>query len=256
MAGRFVWYDLMTTDLEAGLAFYGDVVGWSSASAGLPGPDYRMINAGPMPIGGAMQLTAEMGEQGARPGWVGYVAVDDVDASAQQAVTLGGVVHVAPQDIPGAGRFAMIADPQGAVINLFTRHPAVPKRPDPPLGARGHIGWRELLASDWTAAFDFYSAMFGWTKGEPFDMGEMGTYQLFRAPGDGDTGGMFNRPPEVPVSFWLYYFNVESVVAAIERVKAGGGTVLMGPMQVPGGSWIVQCLDPQGAMFALTSEAL
>jgi predicted enzyme related to lactoylglutathione lyase len=254
MAGRFVWYDLMTTDLEGGLAFYAKVLGWSSVNSGMPGPTYMVISAGPIPVAGSMQLTPQMQAQGARPAWIGYVAVDDVDATAAQAVSLGGAVHVPPQDIPGVGRFAMIADPHGAVINLFKPNPAYPQPPEAPAGTPGHTGWRELLAVDWPSAFDFHSALFGWTKGDAVDIGPMGTYQLFKATAEADTGGMFNKPAEVPVSFWLYYFNVKSVAAAIPLVKAGGGAILMGPMQVPGGSWIVQCLDPQGAMFALTSE--
>jgi uncharacterized protein len=62
---------------------------------------------------------------------------------------------------------------------------------------------------------------------------------------------MMTRMPQMPASFWLYYVNVAGVDAAVARVKTGGGQICNGPMQVPGGSWIAQCADPQGAMFAL-----
>lgn len=257
MTGNFVWYDLMTSDLAAGRAFYDAVIGWTSRDSGMPGPQpYWLFSAGLTPVAGAMQLTEQMCAEGARPGWMGHVQVEDVEAKAEQAVALGGRIHVPETPIPGVGWFAIIADPHGAVVSLFKPHPAYPQAPMMDPQAPGHAGWRELLASDWPKAFEFYAAMFGWTKDEAVDLGPMGTYQLFAAPGGPAIGGMFNRPPDVPVSFWLYYFTVESCAAALERVKTGGGKVLMGPMQVPGGSWIAQCMDPQGAMFAVTSAGV
>lgn len=82
------------------------------------------------------------------------------------------------------------------------------------------------------------------------DMGEMGIYQIF-AHGGAPIGGMMTKPKEVPAPYWLYYINVPAIDAAIERIKAGGGKIVLEPMEVPGGAWIVQALDPQGALFAL-----
>ena len=213
---------------------------------------YLLFSTGPVPVAGGMQLTDQMCSAGAQPGWVGHVSVDDVDASAKKAVELGGSVHVAPSDIPGVGRFSMIADPQGAVVSMFTPLPTYPQGARPP-SEPGYPGWRELLAADWEKAFDFYSALFGWTKDKAIDLGPMGTYQLLNT-GDPPAGGaMFNKPADIPHPFWLYYFYVESIAAGAERVKAGGGKILMGPHQVPGDSWIAQCMDPQGAMFALVA---
>ena len=131
--------------------------------------------------------------------------------------------------------------------------PSPPQDPAP--GTPGYVGWHELCATDWQKAFEFYAAMFGWQKGEPVDMGEMGIYQLFTtAGGSMPIGGMFNKPPSMPMPFWLFYFNVDDIDAALTRVQSGGGKLLNGPMQVPGGDWIVQCLDPQGAMFALLGK--
>jgi uncharacterized protein len=116
--------------------------------------------------------------------------------------------------------------------------------------AQGHIGWHELHAGDGEKAFAFYSGLFGWTKGEAMDMGAMGKYQLFNAK-SGQQGGMMTKTPQTPAPFWLYYFNVDAIDAAMERVKAAGGKIVNGPMQVPTDRWIVQGLDPQGATFAL-----
>jgi len=246
--GKFVWYELMTTDTAAAEAFYKSVIGWSARDAGMPGMFYTIISAGDVPIGGLMEVPERARLSGARPAWMGYVAVDDVDASAAQVTRAGGGVHRGPDDIPGVGRFAVASDPQGAMFVLFKGMGEAPGPVAP--GTPGHAGWRELLAADREAAFGFYSKLFGWTKAEAIDMGPMGVYQLY-AKGDQTLGGMMTKPDAVPAPFWLYYFNVESITAAVARVNAAGGQVVNGPLEVPGGSWIVQCVDPQGAMFAL-----
>jgi uncharacterized protein len=187
------------------------------------------------------------------PSWIGYVAVDDVDATAQKIKRLGGTVYVEPRDIPNVGRFAVVADPQRATFALFKALNPPPQNQPSDQGAPGRVGWHELLAQDWQKAFAFYSDVFGWKKAEAHDMGPMGTYQLFSAGGPA-IGGMFNKPPDVPATFWTYYVNVDAVEPAIERVKSGGGQIINGPMEVPGGSWIVQCKDPQGAVFALVGK--
>jgi predicted enzyme related to lactoylglutathione lyase len=156
-----------------------------------------------------------------------------------------------PTDIPQTGRFAVVADPQGAVFLLFKgmsdQDPVeTPKSP-------GHISWRELYATNMDKAFAFYAALFGWTKTEAFDIGPMGSYQTFATSGTRN-GGMMNKPREMPMPFWLYYFSVPAIDAATAKVTAGGGKILHGPMQVPDGGWILQCMDPQGAMFALASD--
>ena len=252
--GRFVWYELMTSDAKAGEAFYRDVVGWGAqpAPAAVPGIAYTLLTVGATPVAGLMAIPAEAAAMGARPGWIGYVGVESVDAAATKVRDLGGSVHKPPMDIPGVGRFAVVADPHGAVFALFRwQTPAGGEPPAP--DAVGQAGWRELYAGDLQPAFDFYARMFGWTKADAIDMGPMGVYQIFAHDGVG-IGGMMTKPPQAPRPCWNYYFNVDSVAAAVERVKRGGGEVLVGPMQVPGGSWIMQGLDPQKAAFALVSK--
>jgi hypothetical protein len=161
-------------------------------------------------------------------------------------------VHVPPTDIPNVGRFSVVADPQSAVFALFNS-PNTCDAPLPERGTPGHVGWHELSAADWQKAFAFYSELFGWQKGDAMDMGAMGTYQIFSVGGQ-PVGGMMNKPPMVPVPNWLYYINVADIDAATDRVKTGGGQILNGPMQVPGGDWIIQGKDPQGAMFALVGK--
>ena len=247
--GRFVWYELMTTDLPAARAFYGRVVGWNTVDAKMPGMDYWMFAAGEKTVAGAMTLPEEARKMGAPPSWMGYVAVPDVDASAARATAKGGAVHVPPMDIPGVGRFAIIADPQGAAIALFKSSNPAEDEPHV-LGTPGFVGWHELYADDQATVFPFYAELFGWEKKDAMDMGEMGTYQIFGI-GDKSLGGMMNKPPMVPATYWSYYFNVGNIDEAAERVASAGGRILHGPTEVPGGGWILQAMDPQGAAFAL-----
>ncbi len=248
--GEFVWYDLVTTDLAAAEAFYKSVVGWEASDSGLPGAKYMILSIGDKPIGGMMAIPAEAGQM--PPAWNAHVAVDDVDAAAAKAASLGGKVLRGPENIPEVGRFAVIADPHGAVIMIFKGSMENPP-PKPEPMSPGSFGWHELMAGDLDSAWEFYASMFGWTKDEPFDMGEMGIYQLFSVGGQ-QVGGMMTKPADMPAPpFWLYYINVEAIDAAVQRVAAAGGRVVLEPMEVPGGSWIVQCLDPQGAMFAMAA---
>jgi uncharacterized protein len=246
----FVWYELMTSDMDAAEAFYREVVGWGAQDWGQPEMRYKIMSAGERPVAGLMPLPAEFKQAGGRPAWVGYIGVEDVDAATERLREAGGTVHRAPADIPEVGRFSVVADPQGALFMLFTpsRGENAPASPMTP----GHVGWHELYAADGESAFAFYAGQFGWTKDQAMDMGPMGTYQLFAA-GSHAIGGMMTKPAQMPVPAWLYYFVVPGIDAAAARVKESGGQVLNGPMEVPGGAWIIQCMDPQGAMFALVA---
>ena len=248
---RFVWYELMTSDDQAAEAFYRQVIGWQTADAGMPGMRYTLLSAGGAVIAGLMTLPQAACEAGARPGWVGYIGVADVDAMALRLQQAGGKLYRPPEDIPGVGRFAVVADPHGASFCLFRGNEAE-QPPQPPLGTPGSVGWNELSAGDLVSAWAFYSSLFGWTTDSDMDMGERGVYRLFAAGGPA-IGGMMTKPPQVPQPGWLVYFNVEAIDAAMARVTAGGGQVLNGPMEVPGPMWILQCLDPQGAAFAMVA---
>jgi len=113
--------------------------------------------------------------------------------------------------------------------------------------------WVDTNQPDPASAARFYSGLFGWKKAEAIDMGKMGVYQTF-ATGGGAVGGIMTKMPEVPWAFWLYYFNVETLDAALARVKSASGKILLEPVQVPTGQWIAQCADPQGAMFGLLAQ--
>ena len=249
--GKFVWYDVMTTDTKAAEKFYSAVLGWTIKDSGMPDRSYALLSVGGANVGGLMPIPEDVRDKGVPPMWMGYIGVSDVDDYAKRVSAAGGTIRRGPEDIPGVGRFAVAADPDGAGFMLFKGN----GEPDPAPVAKmtpGHVGWRELHAGNGEAAFAFYSGLFGWTKVNAVDMGENGVYQTFAADGD-EVGGMMTKMKEMPYANWLYYFNVDSVEAGMERVKANGGKVMMGPMQVPGDFWIASCADPQGAMFALIS---
>jgi predicted enzyme related to lactoylglutathione lyase len=256
MASKFFWYDLMTPDTKAAAKFYSDVVGWGTQAAGPPGTnhDYSLFTVNGQGHLGLMEIPDDAKKVGMPPCWTGYVATDDVDKDAKRLEQNGGKVHKPPQDVPGIIRFAVVADPQGAVF-ILAKGLIHDKIPEVPMDTPGTVGWHELYAADGATAFPFYEKMFGWTKSDAFDMGPgMGQYQLFKTGGEYAMGGIMTKPPQMPAPpHWCFYFNVTGIDAAKVRVEKSGGKVLHGPMEVPGGQWIIQCVDPQGAHFNLVA---
>lgn len=185
---------------------------------------------------------------GVPPHWMAHVMVDDVDATAAQAKKLGGKVHKEPEDIPTVGRFAVIGDPQGAAISIFK---PVGEMPLHDASKDGEVCWNELLTSDSAAAFEFYSALFGWKIAQEMDMGPMGKYRIYGL-GDAQLGGMMATPKGAPMPpTWIYYVQTSDLDAMLARATQRGAKVMNGPMDIPGGGRIVQLMDPQGAAFAL-----
>lgn len=246
--GQFVWYDLMTTDVASAKDFYTKAIGWGTQAWEGPMP-YTMWTANGTPIGGTVGISDEQAAQGIPPHWMAYVRVADVDAAAAKARSLGGNVLVEPADIPDMGRYAVVSDPQSASIGLY-------QSADESAGGEpgiGHFSWHELATSDPGAAFEFYTAMFGWEKTDQFDMGPMGVYQMY-GQGGRPYGGMMKMPPDTPGgAAWTYYVIVDDIDAAVGRIKDLGGEVINGPMEVPGesGDRVANCIDPQGAFFAV-----
>lgn len=246
--GRLLWFDLMTTDPEAAKAFYTQVVGWGTAQWEGGNPDYTMWKAGDNTIGGVMKLSDDALAMGAPPHWLAYIGSPDADATGARAVALGGQ-QLHAMTLPGVGRFVILRDPSGAVFSAFTPANDMPGSEGGPKD--GECSWAELTANDGGAAFDFYSELFGWEKAGDMDMGPMGKYQMFGRGGAMAMGGMMNKPEQMPVCAWLYYWKVPDIHAAIATAQSNGGTLLNGPHEVPGGDLVAQLLDPQGGAFAL-----
>ena len=255
--GSFIWYELITSDPDAAATFYADVVGWTVAPFDGPavtqdgsggGMDYRVFSAADVAIAGLLRAP----DPAMKPGWLGYIGVDDVDASVAAVEQAGGAVHMAATDIPGVGRMALLADPGGAPFYVM-RGAVEGTSTAFSYTLAGHCSWNELVAADLAVARDFYLGRFGWSQTEAMPMGEMGDY-LFLDHADARIGAMMQSPPGWGPPHWKYYFRVADIDIAVDRVKRGGGTITHGPIPVPGGDSIIQGIDPQGAPFALVGK--
>ncbi|MDX9722420.1 MAG: VOC family protein [Myxococcota bacterium] len=248
--GKFVWYDLMTKDPEASLAFYTELIGWTSSVMDLGGVPYTLLSAGERMIGGVMGLE----DAQLPPHWIGYVQVEDIEATCQLAEELGGKVCVPPTEIPGIGRFAVLTDPLGAAISPL--QPAEASEMPEWVNAPGVVNWNEYMASDVTTAFGFYSLLFGWAPAGAMKSDESpGSYFLAGKDQQRPCVGLMKSPPPMDtLSYWLFYISVEDCAKSVEKAQALGAKLLAGPMPVPGGTAAV-LVDPQGAAFGLYGDA-
>ena len=256
--GGFIWYELMTTDPDGAAAFYGPIVGWNIV--GEPDPaapvEYRhIVRSDGGSGGGVLKLTEQMRAGGARPLWIGYLHVADVDAATAAIEADGGKVLM-PKTSIDVGSFALVADPQG--VPHYVMAPIPPA--DNPHGESDvydrwtpqRISWNELYSPDLAAAKAFYGKHYNFEFNESMPMGEMGDY-CFIDHGGETIGAMMQKPPQVPVGMWNFYIRVPDIDKAVGQVKELGGQVINGPMEVPGGDWIINGIDPQGAMFSLVA---
>ena len=248
--GRFLWYDLRTTDVDRARSFYPAVTGWTVTewNTGNDMPAYPMWTNAGTPLGGVVALSDADRARDLRPHWIPFVGTPDVDATYRDALAAGATSRAAPTDIPTIGRYAEIADPAGVPVALYQPLDAPPPSAEmPPVGA---FSWHELATPDPEAAWEFYSRLFGWAETSTMDMGEMGLYRMYGR--DGVTyGGMFNPGHAETPPHWMLYVRRPEMEAALAAVRANGGQVINGPMEVPGGDHVAQCTDPQGAMFAV-----
>jgi predicted enzyme related to lactoylglutathione lyase len=243
--GRFAWHELYTPDEAGAHAFYSKALGWKSQSWDQD-PSYQMFVGPSGPLGGTVS------DPNGTPHWLAYIGTDDVAATVEQAQRLGGKVVKELQTMPNGGSYAVLADPQGAEFGVYASTAAHGKETQP---KRGEFSWHELATNDYKAAFGFYADLFGWERMAEHDMGPLGVYFIFGADGV-QKGGMFDKPAEMkgPPS-WCAYVRVKDVNQTVKKTKGARGTLINGPMEVPGGDWIAQFLDPYGAMFAAHAAA-
>lgn len=248
-----IWYELMTHAPDAAQDFYRAVTGWTfDRPQGGMERDYRIFAAADGDgVGGVMK--APEGASFA-PLWVVYFGVADVDASVERLKALGGSIDMGPSDIPGVGRWCLVADPQGARFYLMRGESDADSPAFAPMKA-GHCSWNELVTRDQAAALDFYGALFGWEKAGAMPMGDMGDYTFVRA-GETRIGAMMDAR-EGATPFWNFAFTVPDIDAAKAAVEAGGGTVTHGPVDLPeGDDWMIQIRDPQGATAMFTGKRI
>jgi predicted enzyme related to lactoylglutathione lyase len=250
--GQFVWHELMTTDTKAASAFYPKVTGWRTQPWDKD-PSYTLWLSAKGPFGGVRTLPDAARAQG--PAWLAYIGTPDVDATLQNAQRLGARVSMGATDLPETGRMAVLADPQGAAFALFSAASGSQAGSGSGGGAPD-FSWHELTTSDVAGALRFYAELFGWQELAKHDMGPMGTYHLVGPAGAPQPSiGMYQSPADKPMpTRWLCYVHVTDVDKAANAAKGNGGKVTNGPMEVPGGTWIAHCTDPQGAAFAVHAD--
>jgi uncharacterized protein len=248
LLGSFPWCELLTTNPAAAGAFYSKLVGWKTVPFA-PDGSYLTFNTTSGPRAGMMALPEDAKKMGAPPNWMMYVGTPNVDDTAAKVAQLRGRVLKQPADIPGTGRFAVVQDPYGATFGIYA--PSTP-RASQAQPALGEFSWFELYTPNPEGAWNFYQSLFGWEKTSAMDMGEMGTYQMFGRGGGVPNGGIMKPPPGAPAA-WQPYIRVADAKAAAATAQSSGGKIVNGPMEVPGGDWIAQGIDPQGAMFAVHS---
>ena len=249
LLGRIVWHELVTSDMKAAEDFYTKVVGWTVtpfAGAGQPYDVLQRPGGSAGGVGGVMKIPDGMNWP---PHWVMYIGVPNLDEAVSHIQRLGGKALSEVIQVPDVGRLRVMLDPHGGMFAIM--QPSMDgNAPETPPEV-GEASWHELYTDDAPAAMKFYSEVFGWKETEAFDMGPMGKYYMFGR--SFPLGGMMTKTPDMKQlpTHWGVYFRVPDVDAGAERVRSSGGKVLNGPMEVPGGDRIVNCMDPQGATFSL-----
>jgi uncharacterized protein len=243
-SGDIVWIELASPDLAAARGFYEGLLGWTTTGMPMPGGEYLVFAAGGRQVGGGM--AQDEYTQGQRT-WIPYLLAEDVDALAARAEALGGRVLVAPYDIPGIGRMALLADTGGARFALIKWTQAQPAQGSAP----GCFCWGELVSGDPAAAGRFYGGLFGWSTRE-MDMGPAGSYSIWQRDG-ADFGGMMAKTAdwgEMP-DHWMLYIEVEDVDACAGQTGPLGGALCVPPTDIPGVGRFCIVEDPAGGSISL-----
>ena len=238
--GTFVWHEHVSADPQRAQQFYADLLGWEYAEFG---EGYTVINADGQGHGGFPPAM-----EGPPPHWVGSVQVDDTDSVVEKVGAGGGTVVMGPMDIPDVGRYAVIADPQGAVFSV------IQITGEGGMMGKGVFVWDELATSDVNAAKTFYSDVLGWSS-EGMDMGGGFTYTIFKHPNAEQGVGGAMPQGEAPATMWLCYINAPDIDATTAKAKELGGTVIREPWDIENVGRIAILVDPTGAAFGLFKSA-
>jgi uncharacterized protein len=242
LPGKFVWFEHVSKEPGKAQAFYAEVLGWRVEPFPMGDSHYEMIYVGDTMIGGYDAPRSD--REPSR--WISYVSVEDVDATVKAATARGGKVLKEPFDIPGVGRSAGIADPQGAELHLLQNLSGDPADAIPP---RGHWLWNELHTSDPTGALPFYEKVLGFSH-RSMDMGPEGAYHIL-SKGGVDRGGVTGHLPAGVPAHWLPYVNVDDADATIARARRMGAKIQVGPEDIPGVGRFGVLQDPTGAVLAI-----
>lgn len=243
---RFAWRDLLSVDPERSSAFFTALLGWSELPFETARGGYRQFLRGEEPIGGVLALDPAIGHPSH---WISYVDVIDLDAAVAKASRLGGAIASPPSEIPGVGRFAMLADKQSALICALQWHASAvrtPERPETP--AAGAVAWNELLTADPSSAAAFYGKLFNW---EQRRSGQTRGDERLLLRGGQPEAGIVRRLPGMGMSAWLVHFATDDLDASLARVTELGGRVVSDIVEDGRGGRFVYAADPTEAGFGL-----
>jgi len=242
--GTFCWAELATSDQPAAKAFYASLLGWEADDRPV-GDDavYSMQLVGGKQVAAIAPQPQQQREAGVPPLWNSYVWVEDADAMAERAKELGANVHAPPFDVMGAGRMAVIQDPQGAFFMLWQPRD---HRGATLVNAPGALVWNELQSPDLDGSASFYGDLFGWTTPQAEGMADR--YLMIQNAG-AMNGGMRELEGPGPPG-WLVYFGVDDLDESLAKLEQLGGSKLVGPVDIQIAKLAVVA-DPQGAVFAL-----
>lgn len=252
--GDFIWYELISGDPAGAESFYSSLLGWDFGDAAPASNGYQVFTLDGAQIGGLLPLTKEMEGGGARSTWLGYIRVENITEAVESAQATGASLAMGPQEVSGAGTFALISDPQGAFVYLMEDHSGVASQSFSRFEPEdGTCAWNELASADPEGAGSFYSSQFGWVQDSEMEMGPLGTYTFYRTGGENSymLGGMYRMVPEDPAPHWLYYFRVPDLDSAKAKILQMGGNLHVEPTEIPGGEFSMVGADPQGAFFGL-----
>jgi len=242
--GRFVWFELLTPEVDRAKAFYAEALNWKiEPMDSIPGMHYDLIKVGDAGIGGIMKPPMA----GIPSHWLSYVSVEDVGATARKVADAGGKALADAMDIPSVGRIQPVQDPQGGVLALFRAADGDP----PAVEGTGSFAWNELWTSDDGAALAFYEKVFGYTHE---GWGPDGAYKILKSA-DQPRGGLMKSPVEGVPTMWLPYVTVDSADDTVARVKRLGGEVHKDPEDMPEVGRIAILKDPVGAVLGLLQPA-
>jgi predicted enzyme related to lactoylglutathione lyase len=237
--GKFVWFDLVSSDVERAAAFYSQVLGWQIERVwGID--DYVVVRANGRRIGGITPA-----ENPAEVGWIGSLSVGDVDEAAAWVKEHGGRVLQDPADLPNRGRMAVLADPQGAVFAaLRSRNGDSSDRNSLP----GDFAWVELWTTDLEGAHDFYRRLVGYQYAAV-----RGGYHVFGRQ-DIPRAGVVEIKWKGVEPNWLPYVVVRHLANVLRGVEGAGGSILQGPRDDFGDGRVALIVDPTGGVVGLWQE--
>jgi predicted enzyme related to lactoylglutathione lyase len=248
LTGKFIWFDLVTDEIDVTRQFYADLFGWNIEQSG-PAPErYSVVTNAGRRIGGILQRPAPPGAAaGAR--WISLMSIPNVIHATQYAQGRGGKVLIAPADLPHRGAHAILRDPQGAVFGVLRS--STGDAPDIPLQS-GMFIWADLLTRDPDAAAQFYRGLAGYGVQRTLTGN---AESILLVSGEFTRAGISHLPPSVDRPGWLPFVQVDDVLGTIGRAVIAGGKVVLSPRPELLDGQVAVIADPRGGIVGVVNAS-